>query len=184
MSQLYFSSADTLTYEFILTVPEKASSPGFVYIYSYPSLTVVSQCSFQRAQEIEIKWNSTCTAALVITRTETDSSGKSYYGETGLYIIRNDGTSDNLANYLSKGNIYDCNWDPSGKHFIVVHGKIPPKVSIFNLQLDLLVDFPQTHKNTALFSPNGHMVLIGGFGNLQGQTVRFSYFKLIIFSLD
>jgi translation initiation factor 2A len=52
---------------------------------------VVSK-SFFRATEANFSWNSSGTAVLVQTHTDVDKSGKSYYGESGLYCLSTDKT--------------------------------------------------------------------------------------------
>ena len=43
--------------------------------------------NFFKAEKIDITWNKQGTACLVRTATETDATGKSYYGETNLYYM-------------------------------------------------------------------------------------------------
>ena len=60
------------------------------------------------------------TACLVSSATETDATGKSYYGETNLYYLSVvDGMSAHVQ--LDKdGPIYGFDWSPCGKVFAVV----------------------------------------------------------------
>lgn len=68
-----------------------------------------------------------------------DASGKSYYGETNLYLISVDGSFDglvdlgelarvvfaNLAAYTvadKEGPIYDFAWNPTSREFAVCYG--------------------------------------------------------------
>lgn len=41
-----------------------------------------------------MKWNSSGTNLLFLTQTEVDKTGKSYYGETNLYMMSAAGTFD------------------------------------------------------------------------------------------
>ena len=50
---------------------------------------------------------------------------------------------------------------------------MPSKTTLFNLNLERLMDFPEAHRNTAIFCPHGHTLAIAGFGNLQGETVSY-----------
>lgn len=49
---------------------------------------------FFKADRVTIKWNALGTLALVMTHTEVDKSNKSYYGETGLYLLSAAGNFD------------------------------------------------------------------------------------------
>jgi len=123
-----------------------------------------------RAQTAEIKWNKKGTMALVITQTDVDATGKSYYGETCVHLLGTDGSAQNVKPFLEKeGPIYQCVWSPTGDKFVAVYGSMPASATLFNAKLEKLVEFPPAHRNTAFFSPNGHILAIGGFGNLQGN---------------
>ena len=59
--------------------------------FKYP----LSNKTFYKADAVQFIWNAIGTNVLVLTQTETDTSGQSYYGETNLY-------------YLSAVGNYDC----------------------------------------------------------------------------
>lgn len=42
--------------------------------------------SFYKAQDVDFKWSPSGDALIIQTSTDVDTSGKSYYGETGLYF--------------------------------------------------------------------------------------------------
>lgn len=76
-------------------VPEKKGTPACVRLYRYPQLDQhVSSKSFFKAQDCKMMWNSKGSALLVLTHTDVDKTGKSYYGETGLYFMSSDGKLD------------------------------------------------------------------------------------------
>lgn len=67
-------------------------------------------------------WNAIGTNVLVLTQTETDASGQSYYGETNLYYLSAVGNYDcrvTLGNYspmrlVNTGfHTFRCNWADS-----------------------------------------------------------------------
>lgn len=66
--------------------------------------------SFYKAENISVIWNPQGTACLVSAATETDTTGKSYYGETNLYYMAvKDGVSIHVI--LDKaGPIYGFDW--------------------------------------------------------------------------
>lgn len=67
------------------------------------------------------------------------------------------------------GPIHDVTWSPSSKEFGVVYGYMPAKTTIFNTRGLATHSFALGPRNTVLFSPNGCLVLVAGFGNLAGQ---------------
>jgi len=51
----------------------------------------VSQKSFFKGDKVQLKWNEKGTSLIVLAQTEVDKSGKSYYGETTLYLMSGNG---------------------------------------------------------------------------------------------
>lgn len=43
---------------------------------------------------MQLKWNASGTNLIVLAQTEVDKTGKSYYGETNLYLLSADGEFD------------------------------------------------------------------------------------------
>jgi translation initiation factor 2A len=79
-------------------VAEKNGAPASVKIYpltglkdSTPPLT---QKTFFKADKIQMKWNRSGTSVLILTQTDVDKTGKSYYGETNLYMLSANGQFD------------------------------------------------------------------------------------------
>ncbi|EGC36920.1 hypothetical protein DICPUDRAFT_31095 [Dictyostelium purpureum] len=154
-------------YKVATFVPEKGSTPGSARIYVYPTVNEhVSHLTFFKASEAKVLWNKKGNAILVHTFTDTDKSGKSYYGETGLWFLSQDGSSFNLN---IKGPIHDVQWSPTLDQFMVCYGNMPSQTTLFNLKGEPLVDFGLNPRNTIRFSPNGKLLCLGGFGNLQGD---------------
>lgn len=54
----------------------------------------VSQKSFFKGDKVQLKWNDEGTSLIVLAQTEVDKSGKSYYGETTLYLMSANGGFD------------------------------------------------------------------------------------------
>ena len=69
--------------------------PAAVKIYNVPNFeTVISQKSFFKGDKVQLKWNDNGTTLIVLAQTEVDKSGKSYYGETTLYLMSANGGFD------------------------------------------------------------------------------------------
>lgn len=156
-------------------VPEKKGSPAFVRIYSLPppaapvDIKQLTNKSFFKSTSATFLWNSLGTAVLVSTSTDVDKTGKSYYGETGLYFMAADGSASINVTLNKEGPIHDVAWSPLGKEFVVTYGFMPAQSTLFDFKCNPVVDFGVAPRNTVRWAPNGKIVCLGGFGNLQGQ---------------
>ncbi|KAH0548650.1 hypothetical protein GP486_007806 [Trichoglossum hirsutum] len=131
--------------------------------------SAISQKTFYKGDKVQLKWNALGTSLIVLAQTEVDKTGKSYYGETNLYILSANGGFDSRIQLDKEGPIHDVTWSPSSKEFGVVYGYMPAKTTIFNARAVSTHSFPLGPRNTILFSPHGRFVLVAGFGNLAGQ---------------
>ncbi|KAG5735456.1 Eukaryotic translation initiation factor 2A [Termitomyces sp. T112] len=152
-------------------VAEKKGAPASIKIYGLLSLAGVPTCqkSFYKADRAQIKWNTIGTQVLVMTQTEVDNTNKSYYGETGLYLLSAAGNFDCRVTLDKEGPIHDFTWAPNSKEFGVVYGYMPAKTVIFDQRVRALHDFGAHPHNTISFNPQGRLVLVAGFGNLAGK---------------
>jgi translation initiation factor 2A len=116
-----------------------------------------------------LKWNALGASLIVLAQTEVDKTGKSYYGETTLYVLSANGGFDSRIILDKEGPIHDVMWSPNSKEFGVVYGYMPAKTTIFNQRAVATYTFPLGPRNTIIFSPTGRFVLVAGFGNLAGQ---------------
>lgn len=95
----------------------------------------VARKAFYKADKLNVKWNNAGTMvsrrssfvglilqALFLTHTDVDNTGKSYYGETNLYLVALDGSFDGLVDLDKEGPIYDFSWNPTSKDFSVCYG--------------------------------------------------------------
>lgn len=105
----------------------------------------------------------------MLAQTEVDKTGKSYYGETTLYLLSANGGFDSRIDLDKDGAIHDVTWSPKSNSFAVVYGYMPSKTVIFNKRAEPVHTFPLKPRNTVLFSPHGRFVLVAGFGNLAGE---------------
>jgi translation initiation factor 2A len=81
-----------------------------------------SQKTFFKADRAQIKWNTLGTQVLLLTQTEVDNTNKSYYGETGMYLLTAAGHFDCRVTLDKEGPIHDFAWSPNSKEFGVVYG--------------------------------------------------------------
>lgn len=65
--------------------------------------TPVSQKNFFKGDKVQLKWNDKGTNLIVLAQTEVDKSGKSYYGETTLYLLSANGGFDSR---IDLGNVF------------------------------------------------------------------------------
>ncbi|KAL8779194.1 MAG: hypothetical protein Q9194_001575 [Teloschistes cf. exilis] len=151
-------------------VPERKGQPAAVKVYNVPEFaSPVSQKNFYKGDKVQLKWNSEGTGLIVLAQTEVDKSGKSYYGETTLYLLSVNGEFDSRIELDKDGPIHDVSWSPNSIEFGVVYGYMPAKSTIFNARAKPTHSFPLGPRNTISFSPHGRFVLLAGFGNLAGQ---------------
>jgi translation initiation factor 2A len=118
---------------------------------------------------VQLKWNQLGTTLIVLAQTEVDKTGKSYYGETTLYVMSANGGFDSRITLDKEGPIHDVSWSPNSKEFGVTYGYMPAKTTIFNQRAVATHTFPLGPRNTIIFSPTGRFVIVAGFGNLAGQ---------------
>jgi translation initiation factor 2A len=144
--------------------------PSSVKIFNVPQFAnPVSQKTFFKGDKVQLKWNQLGTTLIVLAQTEVDKTGKSYYGETTLYVLSANGGFDSRITLDKEGPIHDVSWSPNSKEFGVIYGYMPAKTTIFNQRAVAIHTFPLAPRNLILFSPTGRFVLIAGFGNLAGQ---------------
>ncbi|KAI9775763.1 MAG: hypothetical protein M1839_000891 [Geoglossum umbratile] len=151
-------------------IPERKGQPAAVRVFNIPQFSsAASQKTFYKGDKVTLRWNNLGTSLIVLAQTEVDKTGKSYYGETNLYILSANGGFDSRIQLDKEGPIHDVTWSPNSKEFGVVYGYMPAKTAIFNARAVATHTFPLAPRNTILFSPHGRFVLVAGFGNLAGQ---------------
>ncbi|KAJ5572885.1 hypothetical protein N7450_009869 [Penicillium hetheringtonii] len=165
-----FALSPGQTHSIAVFVPERKGQPAQVKVFIVPQFNApVSQKSFFKGDKVQLKWNASGTTLIVLAQTEVDRTGKSYYGETTLYLLSASGAFDSRIDLDKEGPIHDVSWNPNSKEFGVVYGYMPAKTTIFNLRGQPSHTFPLSPRNTIQFSPHGRFVLVAGFGNLAGQ---------------
>lgn len=165
-----FSLSKGATPHVALFASEKKGQPASVKIYPLATLSyMTSSKSFYKADKCELKWNKHGTSLLFLTQTEVDKTGKSYYGETNLYLLTASGAFDGRVTLDKEGGISDVAWSPNGREFAVTYGYMPAKTVLMNERLQVTHDFGTSPRNTLLYNPQGRLLVIAGFGNLAGQ---------------
>ncbi|KAJ7765703.1 eukaryotic translation initiation factor eIF2A-domain-containing protein, partial [Mycena metata] len=152
-------------------VAEKKGAPASIRIYGLLSLNSPPTCqkTFFKADRSQIKWNDLGTQVLLLTQTEVDNSNKSYYGETGMYLLSAAGNFDCRVTLDKEGPIHDFAWSPTSKEFGVVYGFMPAKTMLFDQRVRTIYDFGASPHNFISFNPQGRLIALAGFGNLAGK---------------
>ncbi|KAJ8410656.1 hypothetical protein AAFF_G00186130 [Aldrovandia affinis] len=153
-------------------VPGSKGAPSFVRLYQYPNFggptCALANKSFFKSDRVTMLWNRKATAVLVTASVEVDKSGASYYGEQMLHYLGINGETA-VVQLAKNGPIYDVVWSPSSSEFCVVYGFMPAKATVYNLKCDPVFDFGTGPRNAAFYSPQGHILLLAGFGNLRAR---------------
>ncbi|CCG80719.1 Eukaryotic translation initiation factor 2A [Taphrina deformans PYCC 5710] len=150
-------------------VPERKGAPAAVRVFNIPSFqSPVSQKTFFKAEKVKLKWNELGTSLLCMTSTDVDKSNKSYYGENNLYLLGVAGNYDCRVALDKEGPVHDITWSPDSKEFGAIYGFMPAKITMFDARANITHSVPAAPRNTILFSPDSRLVIIAGFGNLQG----------------
>ena len=87
--------------------------------------------NIKKAEEIKVRFSPTSNKFLMELQTYYDPTGKSYYGEFGLFLF-NDETNKISTIKTEKGPVHDFSWSKDGKKFIVISGFMPATCCMFN----------------------------------------------------
>lgn len=135
------------------------------------NLPVTATKVFYKAQSVTFQWNNVGTAALVKTMTETDDSGKSYYGGAHLYFLRADGEESCVVATPDEGAIHDVAWSPTQDEFFILQGDLPCTMALHEGRKgQRKVEFGRGHRNTIRWNNFGRFLVCGGYGQLLGDT--------------
>ncbi|KAL0895564.1 hypothetical protein ABMA27_011665 [Loxostege sticticalis] len=157
------------TYYFAVFTLGKQGQPSFWRVFKFPQFeatqAVVSRSSFQ-ADKASFHWNRRGTNVFVMTQTDVDKTGGSYYGKQSLSHGDVKGNSGNMS-FSKEGPIHAISWNPGNwNEWVAVYGHAPAKATLFNAKCDPLFEFGTGSWNAIYFPPEGHCVLLGGFGNI------------------
>lgn len=151
--------------------PGVKGAPSICKIFKYPVLDpnqAISSKSFFQADRVEMMWNKRGTGMILLTTTDVDQSGNSYYGKQALHFLNTKG--DSFGVQLSKeGPIHAVAWSPNSTEFCVIYGYMPSKATFFNLKCDPIFEVGELPRNSIYYNEFGNLVLLAGFGNLRGN---------------
>uniref|UniRef100_A0A7I4FRM4 Eukaryotic translation initiation factor 2A n=1 Tax=Physcomitrium patens TaxID=3218 RepID=A0A7I4FRM4_PHYPA len=153
-------------------VPEIKGAPANVRIFELANVSQaqsVARRSFFKSNTAQLSWNKGSTGLLVLAQSDVDKTNQNYYGESRLHYLTSDGRHEGAVPLSKEGPIYDVQWSPNGKEFLVVYGFMPAKVTLFNVQCKPLFEFGQGPYNYLRWNPQGSFICLAGFGNLPGD---------------
>ncbi|KAJ9125600.1 hypothetical protein QFC22_000562 [Naganishia vaughanmartiniae] len=125
--------------------------------------------NFFKGDKVLLKWNKTGNIALFLTTSDIDNSGKSYYGETNLYLINLNGQYECKVTLEKEGPIHDFVWNPNSREFAVTYGYVPARTTLFDAKANEMHSFGTEARNFLKYQPQGRLLLSAGFGNLNGN---------------
>jgi translation initiation factor 2A len=99
-------------------------------------LDVISQRTSFKGDKTEFHWNCRGNAVLAIATEEVDTSNKSYYGVSNVYLLSKTGDNSQVA-LEKQGPVHALQWSPTGTQFAVCYGYMPAKVILEVFQLYL-----------------------------------------------
>jgi translation initiation factor 2A len=153
-------------------VPQIKNSMGYCKIFRLPNVKdELLARTFGNAADATLSWSPHLNALLVLWFTEGDKSGGSYYGRSSLTVMNmKERESYNVVLGKDDG-IHGCRWAPNMDEFIVVHGTMPNnRATLFNSKAQPIYKFGEAPRNYVQWSPDNRMFILGGNGNLAGDT--------------
>lgn len=162
-----YSVSPTMPWIITFTAEFK-SEPASIALFQYSEgLNLVQELSIEKGTEAGVHWNRDGTKAIVWSQTDVDTTGRSYYGEHKLYIVSGENSGKQVR--TEDGPVHDVKWSPEMDEFIVISGFMPAVSCVFRPNGSKKQVIAKHHRNTVRWNPFGNLVLIGGFGNLQGD---------------
>lgn len=86
----YKISPNVGTYFVVCHTPGAPGQPSFGRLFKYPNFASdqpIANKSFFNADNVDFLWNSKGNNVLLLTSTEVDKTGNSYYGKQALYFL-------------------------------------------------------------------------------------------------
>ncbi|XP_049285765.1 eukaryotic translation initiation factor 2A [Anopheles funestus] len=151
-------------------MPGTKGAPSMCRLFKYPNLEInqpVASKSFFQADKVDMMWNRKGSGLILMTSTDVDTTGVSYYGKQALHYMTPKGDSCGIQ-LKAEGPIHDVAWSPKSTEFCVVYGFMPARATLFNLKCDVVYDFEPGNRNSIFYNDFGNLILFGGFGNLPG----------------
>eukprot|EP00930_Biecheleria_cincta_P001984 TRINITY_DN103061_c0_g1_i1.p1 TRINITY_DN103061_c0_g1~~TRINITY_DN103061_c0_g1_i1.p1 ORF type:complete len:633 (-),score=136.55 TRINITY_DN103061_c0_g1_i1:221-2119(-) len=155
-----------------LCIAESKGAPARCQVYKLddPAKPTATK-NFFKAQTVTMKWNNMGSALLIKTSMEVDDTGKSYYGGSNLYFVRADGEEASIVAAAEGGHIHDVQWNPTQDEFVLLHGQLPCPATLHEGKKgSKRMDFGSGHRNTIKWDNFGRFFVLGGYGQLLGDT--------------
>jgi len=175
----WHSTADSSskTTHIMVFTPEDKGKPARVAAYPIllkndGSVDVLEKCAERTvfsANEAKLLFSPSGKACLVHTHADVDTSGESYFGATGLFVVSMDGKLAEQVDRSKAGPVYDVQWSPVDDVFVVAAGTMPAHCTLYNDKAVREFEFGAAHRNTISWSPHGRFLCLAGFGNLAGD---------------
>lgn len=121
-----------------------------------------------QADRVDMLWNRQGTSVLLMTSTEVDKTGASYYGKQTLHYLNTKGETA-MVMPSKEGQVHAVEWSPRQTEFCVIYGLMPSKATLFNHKCEAIFEFGTKHQNSIFFNPFGNILILAGFGNLGGN---------------
>ena len=154
----------------------RSGNPAKCQVVRLDTGAITAERQFFKADSVQFHPHPIHNACLIVCQTESDASGKSYYGESQLYLYAQARFS--LVQLDKAGPVHDVAWNPKEPEFGAAFGFMPARVALFSLDSRVLYTFsPECAVNTLRFHPAGGLLLMGGFGNLAGKLEIWSRSK-------
>ncbi len=179
-----FSLSPMLPIAIASFIPVRGSKPCEIAIYSGPLTNLapqptkaVASINLFRGTHANYEWSKDGVYALIRTDTDVDVTGKSYYGESSLFLLRrqkdmNMAQPSAIAVSVPKeGGIHAFAFLPTSKLFCVLSGSMPATCTLHNVfNGSIICELESTlGRNTISLCPFGRFIMLGGFGNLPGN---------------
>ncbi|XP_012279013.1 eukaryotic translation initiation factor 2A isoform X2 [Orussus abietinus] len=164
-------SSGNAPYNVLCYMPGKSGQPSFGKLFQYPKFEasqVLATKSFFQADRVDVYWNQHGTSALLMTSTEVDKTGASYYGKQTLHYLSTKGETA-MVTLSKEGPIHAVAWSPKHTEFCVVYGFMPAKGTLFNLKCEAVFEFGASPRNSIYYNPHGNILILAGFGSLSGN---------------
>ncbi len=172
MDSFSLSPGNAKNFHVACFVPGQKGGPGFGKIFTYPNFhpekDVVASKSFFQSDRMDVEWSSCGRMALMLTQSEVDKTGGSYYGKQQLHFANAANGETAMVQLAKDGPIYSVRWSPAEPEFCVVYGYMPAKATLYSSKCEKVFDYGTGPRNTVIFNPQGNLLLLGGFGNLRG----------------
>ena len=147
--------------------PSKCQVISLISTGSTPK--IVAERQFFKADSVIISMHPSEEAFLLTCQTDSDATGKTYYGESQLFLYSN--RKFTLVPLDKPGPVHDSAWNPQKREFVVSYGFMPgSRIALFDDNNNVVYTFNvECPVNTVNFNSHGSLILFGGFGNLSGK---------------